>query len=132
MEIETIILAIPGIIFILLGMVLLKGTIYFVNNSKVLIGKIINFKASGENRCFPVVEFFDEDILQKKQLEIKIANVDWSRKHKIGDNIEIRYCRDIKIHKVRINNLFGIWGGVIGSFFIGIAFCVFGIIHYIN
>ncbi len=128
-------LIILGMILIIISFLLLVQTIYFLINSKIARAKIIDFVAGSiyygaRKKAYPIIKIIDSNsLIQEEHFKINIVD---NRNYNLGDIIEVRYCNNVRFNKVRINNIFGIWGGVILCFSIGVAFIVFGFLLYLD
>jgi len=125
-----------GTILIVISFLLLIQTIYFLINSKIARAEIIDFAAGStyygaRKNAYPIIKLVDSNSLIQEE-HFKVSIIDNNKNYNLGDIIEVRYCNNVRFNKVRINNLFGIWGGVIICFSIGVAFIVFGLLLHFD
>jgi len=117
-----------GAISLIIGIICFFFTIRFIDNSKVIDGvvhDIIKDYINNKSTYYPVVRYFDE--FDSKYHNYESNTGYWKSRYRIGDNVQLRYYREEKNRKIRLNTWFDLWGFTFIFTLVGCMFTAFGV-----
>lgn len=117
-----------GSLFFIIGAIAFFKRRYFVKNSIILKGVVIEIRkdnSSDITSYFPVIKYYDE--VERREHIFKSETGYNRSKYKVGDEVEIRYLIQHGKSKECLNTWFAIWGFSFLFMTIGALFGLIGI-----